>query len=137
MDLVWPREGRFEDFAVEVRGSFLRHGADLAFQPRQHFRQSGLVGQRLVLDPLCCRRKCSHRAHSLVFPLRDDGKEIAVAHDLNHARHRFDPRGIDLRQRCIVARRPNDAGMHHPFESQILHIGDTAGDLGRNIDTRQ
>ena len=76
------------------------------------------------------------RLDRLLLALGDDAEETAVAHDRDDAGHRLDRRLVDAVELRAVARRTHDAAMHHARQPHVLHIGDAAGHLARDVEAR-
>ncbi len=103
----------------------------------QHGRHIRLGRQSRRLGPARRRGERLHRRDGLPLPRGDYGEEIAVAQNFHHARHRLDRRAVETVQPRAIARRPDDPGVQHPRQAQILDIAGPAGHLAGDIDPRQ
>ena len=93
-------------------------------------------GQASVLFPRGDRGKRAHGDDRLIFALGDDCKIAAVADHLEHAGKLLHAIGRYFAQTRAIARRANDARVHQAGQAQVLHVGNAAGHLGRDVDAR-
>ena len=137
MRLIRPRVAGFDRLAPDDRRiAAFKDRRILRWKVGEDISQIVLLRQLCRLLPLGRRGKRVHRLDRQKFLARDHGEEIAIAHDLDDARHFFDRRRIVIDQFRAIARRPHDPRMHHARQPHILNIGGTPGHLGRNIDSR-
>jgi hypothetical protein len=121
-----PR-GRARRANDEVLGRKLTEGLE----------QLRLPGQAGALLPGNGAFERPHGLDGLVLALRHHGQVAAVPHQLENAGHALHRRPVERLEGRALVRRPHHAGMHHPGQAQVLHVGDPARDLARNVHARQ
>ena len=70
------------------------------------------------------------------FILGNDAEEVALAHELDDTGNAADRRLVDALQRRSDRRRPYHAAVQHAGHAEVLHVGEFAGHLVRNVDAR-
>ena len=92
------------------------------------------VGQRLRLRP--CRLELLRRLDRGPLALGDDAEEIALAHDLDDAGNVLDRALVDAFELGADRRRAHHAAVQHAGHAEVLHVGEAAGHLVRDVDAR-
>ena len=111
-------------------------GRILAGQRFDHLENSRGIGQFGSQCPLRALAQSFPRLDRLFLALGDDAEEGAVPHHGNHARDRLGGGFVGAVELRAVARRTYHPTMQHTRRAHVLHKHQAAGDLRRDVETR-
>ena len=76
------------------------------------------------------------RVDRLPFLLRNDGDEVLLDDDLDHAWRRLALPAVDAGERRVERRRPNHARVHEPRNAHVLRVDEPSGRLPDDVRAR-
>ena len=94
----------------------------------------GLLGQAGPRGPL--HLELARRLDRCPLALADDAEEVGDAHHLHQAGNVLDRAFVDALQRGAECRRAYHATVQHARHLEVLHVGEGAGALARDVEPR-
>ena len=91
------------------------------------------VGEIGVARPTRSGAQSSTGLDRLLLTLGDEADKAPVTYDRDHSRHCLGRRFVQILELCAITRRPHHPAMQHARQPNVLNVGGTAGDLGRDI----